>query len=86
MTGYRFNESIKRCIRILGQDFFLPPEDLENAFKVADKVDFVGRPSVIAVSILYYQKPDLYDLIMFTDNITTDSLQTTIEKLKKVDL
>ena len=86
MTRYPFKENIKRCMRVLKEDLFLTESELEDAFKIVDKVNFVGRPSVIAVSIIYQEFPDLYDLILFTGNITSESLSNTLEKLKKIEL
>ena len=85
MQKYRFGKDIKRFLMCLQEDLFLNDVELENAFKLADKVDFVGKPSVIAVSIIYHQIPELYDLIMTTWNITNESLYKTVEKLKMIE-
>ena len=82
MTKYPFKENIKKFITVLKEDLFL--KDVENTFKVADRVEFAGKPSVIAASIIYKEYPETYDLLMFTGNITGESIFNTVEKLNRL--
>jgi len=55
-----------------------------DALKLAAKIRFVGRPSVIAAGICLVIKPKSYDLLMLTGNITKPTLLETVAEIKKI--
>lgn len=84
MKNISCSKDIRTCLEILKEDLFLTDTDFQKAIKIADKVTFPGRPSVIAAGIYYYLNPKTYDMLILTGNITKPSLIKTRDEIKKI--